>query len=424
MAKKIVTIILIVIILAGLGALTAFLIIKNTPQGKSVTDTVKNFFPFGKAPESSTGTGTTGENTQTGGQNNTSSGIVILPRLRQIVNKPVAGITSITTKSGSTTLETIRFIERANGNVFDNRTNSLAVTRVSNTTIPKVYEAKWTNDGSGVYVRYLRDKSDIIETLYANLSKVATTTPEGALRELIGSHLPENIQSLTLSPSGKIFYLGGGVGGGIGTIANADGGKPVAILNSSFSEWLPDWSYQNTIVMTTKPAANIPGFLYFLNPSTGSFVNILKNVPGLTALSDQNASELIYSTGSGGHLQSFLYTIKNPSATPLQVATLPEKCVWSKQQKEIFCAVPQIIPVGNYPDSWYQGLVSFSDDIWKIDTVTGVSTKIASILSLAGTEIDAVKLSLTPSEDYLIFINKKDNTPWVLRLTPDIATQS
>jgi len=419
MAKKIATIILTVIILAALGVLAAFLIIKDTPQGQSVTETVKNFFPFGKAPENSSSLGTT-EDTQT---QQTNIRVASIPRLRKITDKPIAGATSISGKSGTSTIETVRFMERATGNVFDNRTDSLEVVRVSNTTIPKVYEALWGNDGGSVYARYLNDSSEIIETLYARLSKATSTTADTGLRELVGTYLPENLQNLALSQSGKIFFTQEN-SGVVGITADPSGGKPVVIFTSQFSEWLTDWPAPNTIVMSTKPAADIPGFLYFLNPQTGGFINILQNIPGLTALADQNASELIYGSGTNGRIRSFLYVVKNASTTPLSVATLPEKCVWSKKQKAIFCAVPRTLPAGDYPDSWYQGLVAFSDDIWKIDTVTGASVKIADLPELARTEIDAVELSLTPSENYLIFVNKRDNAPWILRIAADTATHN
>ena len=65
--------------------------------------------------------------------------------------------------------------------------------------------------------------------------------------------------------------------------------------------------------------------------------------------------------------------MSDKSYTGETLETLPEKCVWSKADASIFyCAVPENIPADNiYPDVWYQGLMSFSDAIWKVNIKTG-----------------------------------------------------
>jgi hypothetical protein len=83
----------------------------------------------------------------------------------------------------------------------------------------------------------------------------------------------------------------------------------------------------------------------------------------------------------------------------------------------LYCGVPQTAPSGSLPDGWYQGVVSFSDDMWMINTQTGVTTLLVSPLKVAGEEIDATKLLLSPDESFLLFVNKKDSAPWSLKLT-------
>ena len=51
----------------------------------------------------------------------------------------------------------------------------------------------------------------------------------------------------------------------------------------------------------------------------------------------------------------------------------------------------------SYPDSWYRGEVSFSDDIWRID----VSQGNAKIIFNSEEEIDGVRLMLDQNEDFL-----------------------
>ena len=79
--------------------------------------------------------------------------------------------------------------------------------------------------------------------------------------------------------------------------------------------------------------------------------------------------------------------------------------------------MPKSIATTLYPDAWYQGEVSFSDQIWKIDIQNGTAAMIADPITIAaGEEIDGIKLALDQSENYLFFVNKKDSFLWELNL--------
>ena len=79
-----------------------------------------------------------------------------------------------------------------------------------------------------------------------------------------------------------------------------------------------------------------------------------------------------------------------------------------------YCAVPLNPPQALYPDGWYQGLVSFSDVLVRIDAGVGSMTVLVDPKEFAGEEIDAVNLALSKDENYLFFINKKMGLrgPW------------
>ena len=83
----------------------------------------------------------------------------------------------------------------------------------------------------------------------------------------------------------------------------------------------------------------------------------------------------------------------------------------------IYCAIPKSITRGTYPDLWYKGETSFSDEIWKINVESGITTKLINpITVIGGEEIDAIKLALDADENYLFFVNKKDSYLWKLEL--------
>ena len=137
-------------------------------------------------------------------------------------------------------------------------------------------------------------------------------------------------------------------------------------------------------------------------------------INGLTTLTSQDGKLVLY---SDNNLSLNVYNISTKTADTIGVRTLTEKCVWGRANDALYCAVPKFIPSALYPDSWYKGGISFSDDIWKIDLKTGNTNIIANPESIEGSEeIDGIKLALDADENYLFFVNKKDSYLWKLNL--------
>ena len=336
-----------------------------------------------------------------------------IPHLRQITSEPVGGVGIFDiTNTDKTKSTLIRYIQRADGNIFETKTDTLAVNRISNKTIPKIYEAIWGNAGDAVITRQLKDDNETTESFAAKLSGNASSTE----RELSGVYLPQKISVLTISPDkSKMFYLyptNGGIGG---IFAGADGSKKTLIFESALSEWLASFADNKTIVLTTKPSAGAKGFAYFLNTNAGEIRKIVGGIAGLTILVSPDKKLALYSESYNGSFRTKIYNLIENSAGDFELQTLPEKCVWSRNEPTIiFCAVPTTLPTGDYPDSWYQGRVVFSDDIWKINTATGETSRLISPETFINKTIDVINPLLNESESFLLFMNKIDLTPWVL----------
>src|SRR3989344_3957913 len=213
----------------------------------------------------------------------------------------------------------------------------------------------------------------------------------------------------------KMFYLyptNGGIGG---IFAGADGSKKTLIFESALSEWLASFADNKTIVLTTKPSAGAKGFAYFLNTNAGEIRKIVGGIAGLTILVSPDKKLALYSESYNGSFRTKIYNLIENSAGDFELQTLPEKCVWSRNEPVVvFCAVPTTLPTGDYPDSWYQGRVVFSDDIWKINTATGETSRLISPETFINKTIDVINPLLNESESFLLFMNKIDLTPWVL----------
>ncbi|MEI6494976.1 MAG: hypothetical protein WCO03_02855, partial [bacterium] len=83
----------------------------------------------------------------------------------------------------------------------------------------------------------------------------------------------------------------------------------------------------------------------------------------------------------------------------------------------LYCAVPTIVPAGEYPDDWYRGEVKFNDSLWQINVADGKTTLLNSpSASLINEEMDATGLFLNPIETRLFFTNKRDRSLWMLDL--------
>ena len=334
--------------------------------------------------------------------------------MRLLSSVPVAGAT-LFEKNADTF---VHYIERATGHIYEVQASQKQTPyRISNTTIPKIYEAFWTQNGRGIIVRYLKEGSDDIQTFYAGLKANTSTSSEQTLDD--GTFLPNNISDLTVSPAqDKIFYLSRNGTQTVGIRSNPNGTSKNQPFSSSAHEWLVSWPSATNISLNTRPSAEVSGFLFFLNPSTGGLQKILSGVQGLTSLSNNNGSLVIYSESNGTGVALKLFDVKKGTATDLGVRTLPEKCVWSKKvNTTLFCAVPDSVPSGAYPDSWYQGQISFTDNLWAIDTKTGTTKIIMTPQSIAQQIMDIVQPVLSEKENYILFTNKKDLNLWLLSLS-------
>ncbi len=385
---------------------------------KPVPPAAESIFPGGLFPSS--GEKTTGQITP---------GSVVNPPptiqagqqkpLVQLTEKAVSGATFLEKiKEDKIKIGVVRYLEKATGHIYDidlpagEAGPQGGVSEIiSNTTIPNIFEAYWSPDGKQVLTRYTENNKTGIEDAVRNFSliSIATTSTRGIF-------LLSTIRAVASSPKeNKIFYLMPWGESYLGITASFEDKKQKQVLTTSFGEWAVAWPSERIITLLSKPSATINGYLYKLDPITGSFEKILADIPGLTGLMSPGGENVFYSQGGYSGIETGLYDVAKKTSIPFfGLITLPEKCVWSKLNKGIiYCAVPSILPSGRYPDDWYMGLISFADRIWKIDTIKG-TTEIISTES--GSEFDFINLFLSKNENYLFFENKKDGTLWSLQL--------
>lgn len=433
-SKKILWIIIAIFVAILLAALYFFMVIRTDTEGGSRT-----FFGnlFGSGQEEDTlRTGIVGTGSD-GSEGDGSGGAVTrTPLFRQLANIPVAGGVAII-KDGR---PSVRYVARETGHVFEVNPADGATTELTNTTIPRVYEALWVNGGNSVVLRYLAQNpltlKDSIKTYLAHLElPIATSSSASMLGSLKGEFLPDNITALSISPNGKLlFYLlpvSDGVSGTTVTIATRAAKE---VLRHSFSEWLPQILNDGNIVLTTKPSADVHGFAYLYTPTNKKLTRLVREKNALTTNTEARGVRMLYSQNIAGNTVLGLYdnagfgseegVVNHEANVPL--ATLPEKCAWSNEGMRLYCGAFTSTPRAQIPDEWYQGVLSFNDTFWRVTSDTSEITFIADPTTQPetnGQAFDVFMPFIAVDEEYFYFVNKKDSTLWAMIIKGDEAEE-
>lgn len=437
MSKRNLVLILIVLVLI-VGGFLGYLYLfkpKNNINGESSgTNFLSDFFPFGKKNKPNTNTETP---IDISGYTPPEDSAPQAELLTKISSMPIAGygvsnkerymeIQATTTEEEkliNTELSppaiefvpNIRYVEKATGNIYQTFVDKIDERKFTTTVIPQVYDAYFGDKNNSVIMRYLKADGKTIESFVGKLPKDILGGDISNENEIKGTFLPENITDISISPdNSSVFYIFNAENNAIGITALSSGDKKNQILSSSFTEWLSQWPNPRMITLTTKPSYDFSGFLYYIDPTIKKMTKVFGNIKGLTTLTSPSGKLILYGDNT---LSLRIYNTSTKDSMPLGVKTMPEKCVWNSSSTTIYCAVPKYIQNEKYPDAWYQGEVSFSDDIWKVNVENGSTENIADPdLFTRGENVDAIKLSLDENENYLFFINKKDSYLWELKI--------
>lgn len=442
MSRKTILFLIIVFFLIGLGFFVYYFFFSNLQNNdlelenqNQIEDPFGNFFPIENTSQNNTlenSTETSQENINFQNQ---------IPKLRKISNVPVAGAT-IFTREATTTNEIIsdsesnetsekkskiteivyRYIERATGHVFETTSHNLTSERISNTTIPKIYEAFFLENKDQFILRYLNENNDI-ETYFATIKQTNSEITSENKTFLDGVFLQKNISQITVSPDGKnLFLLTENPNPTIESKIlgyTASSIKPLEqkkVFSSPLSEWKAEWVVNNKIFLNTKPSSYSLDLLYELDLKTEHFDKIIGPYNGLVSRVSPDNQKIIFSTSNGNGIETKIIHLKDSILKNFKVNTLAEKCVWNSKSTIIYCAVPKEILRSVYPDYWYLGLLSFNDSLMKMDIENEKLETIMSANSETSENLDITNLQISPDEDYLLFTNKIDLSLWSLDL--------
>ena len=321
------------------------------------------------------------------------------PRLVRISAAPVAGAAFIT---GTSTR--VRYVERATGYVFEAEALTGTSVRITNTLVPKVYEAHIGGDGL-IIQRTVRD--GLVETLAGKIS----TTTENGFAQLRSVNLGAQVSTVLIKPTSSSVLMTMSTPAGteiVRTTWNGEAGKSIVTVPAgSFVLHAPA---DDRLILVERAASGLPGSAYRV---TTALAPILRNLPGLTVLPHANGS-LLYGIDTGTSLRMFIQTSSStPSSLP--IATTAEKCVWAQGGGQTaYCAVPQSDPGPQFLDRWYRGLTHTADSWYTVKAGAASADVLFAIDSSSAIDVERPVIDSTNS--YLAFINARDKSLWILRI--------
>jgi hypothetical protein len=351
--------------------------------------------------------------------------------LTEIWDKPVAGYTFITRdimieptstpalatttpkklpKPFKKTVEYLMFVDRITGNIYGYSKDSSTPFQISNTTVAGVYDAYIVQNGTRVFMRCFDTGSGVIKTVSAAIPYFIEGSDPHQLSDI--KTLPDNVTSFAISESSNAYsYLVPNYYGSSIYSVNQKGA--VTTVSSPLREWTITYGGE-TPYMTNKPTAYLEGSTYSLPNKT----YIVGGKTGLMTLANTTGGSILASMWSASGLATFLVNKKTAETQILDIRTLAPKCTWADAAR-LICAVPTSISKGgeDLPDDWFQGTVSFSDNLYSIDSNDGSVFSLFNLSQELGQPFDATHLQANKGASLLVFTNKQGGALWMVNLS-------
>lgn len=311
--------------------------------------------------------------------------------LRQLTTRPIAGMTFVDEN-------TVRYMERGTGYIYDLPLNGGAEQQISYTTHSKVTSAHFSKEGNRVVY-------EVETSTGRNLSIGAIGKGDSGEGTLSSASLPLGAHDASWSSDGTtVYYLVSTAEGSEARTYHAVEQVEKTLFSIPFSEARPIWG--DTVYIYTTPTAFLQGYLYEVSNGKLNFVR--EGGLGLTALAYEGGIVTTETLEVGP--RSFVY--KDSVAYQLPLALFPEKCTPSGTDT-LLCAAPLEIGDMEYPDDWYKGVVALPDFLWSIDMESREARLLTNPEDETGRMLDISKIIQNEASDSFLLLNKNDMTLWL-----------
>lgn len=198
-------------------------------------------------------------------------------------------------------------------------------------------------------------------------------------------------------------------------ISDPNGENPKTIFRTRLGELQLNWINESKIAVSTVPTGLAENTLWILDVNTQKLRSVLPNIYGLTVKWSRSGENFIFARtdGKGKNLTLNTANQTGTQINRLDATTLPEKCVFTKDDQNIICAVPKETLDIVWPDDYYKKLYFAQEQIWKI----GLDGKKKDMLyEFSTNDFDANNLLFSEDENYLAFLNRRDGYVYSVKL--------
>ena len=300
------------------------------------------------------------------------------------------------------------YYSQYNGNVWQSTFDGSSLIKISSVVLDNLAKIIWSPDKTKIISIYHDAEGNISKNFYDyNTGKVALLDP--------------SIQEVAWSPdSDKIVYQYTNELIDVNTISTAspDGANWQNVFQVRMKNINLDW-IGSEIAFYEKASGLVPSSLFLLDLPTKELTKVLFNTYGMAVKWSPQGDKILYSKTNSEGKNIGLYVILKDGSKEANIltSTLVEKCVWSQDNRSIFCAVPKTIGINDIlPDNFYKGSFVSDDEFWKINLETGERDILLEPWEKEEEAYDAVDLFLSPLEDYLFFVNKRDGLLYSIEL--------
>ncbi len=320
-------------------------------------------------------------------------------QLRQLTTRPIAGYQDIIDPSNQTPF--VYYVERGTGHIFSIDLSSGEEKRISATTVPLTNYSAITPDG-----RFVMMQSGTGNSAQFNIGQLSSTSDNITINVL-----KERVISFTDTVDNTFFYAIQTNNSVIGKEFNPETSVTKTLFTIPFREAIIVWgdSAKSTHFAYPKASAQLEGFVYQITNSK------IERLPidgyGLSALG--NSVGIIYSEQEKNQYKTYLYDQENHVSFPILPTVIPEKCAALNNDRSIVCAGSYVVHNYTMPDTWYQGAVSFADDLFITNISSGVTEQLISITKTTNQNLDVTNLEISSDDARVYFINSHDKNLWL-----------
>ncbi len=291
--------------------------------------------------------------------------------------------------------ESIRYVVKENGYVYDYLPKYKKSYLISDTAIPKISYAHFSTDGNTILFQYLDENLSTEKSILGTL---------GDNNVVI---LPDNIISFSFGKNGEFVYV---IKDTVGAkfVLREKSGKETIVYTSPISEWNVSFLGENNLLVTTKASEYAGGYAYTVDIKTKKVTKLWSNINGLTTKTSFNGNYILKSETVSSGPELSLYEVKTGIMSKLDKMGLVEKCNFSQDETILTCGIPVEFSSNPYPDDWYLGIIKTNDILVRYTTQNKNSRMISNLSTEINKEIDILETISNNSGNKTAFIDKSN----------------